>query len=251
MAIHGLARSLVAAGMIAGAGIVASPGAAFAAGGYTPTPPAPGSTGAFAVIVTVQTVPASGGTVTAVVDGATTIVTVPAGDFTAPVQVVVLAGDLTALTNTGINGTPFLAFGTQIDQDGVKLAGPFAKPIGLKVEDSHITPSTLTYEQSGASFVVASGFTASTGVDDGGFSVDPNFVLANPLTAAPTASNGITTSGGTFSSGGGTTPTGSSISGATIPVTGKPFLGEGLLAFGLIGIGGLGTWRWRRARSAA
>lgn len=225
MAIRKLMTALAAGGMALGLSLLAAPGTAFAAGGgYGGAPGAPGGTGAFSTVVVAQTIPAGGGTLTATFDGATLTMTIPAGDFSAPVQAVISAGDLTQLTNTGITGTPFLAFGAQVDQNGAKLGGPFPYPITLTVTDASITTSTVVYQQSGATYAQSTGWTESSGTASGGFTVDPYYVLANPAA------------------------TGQPIPGATTAVTGKPFLGEGLAAFGLIGVAGLGAWRLRRSR---
>lgn len=226
MAIRRIMSALAVGGMAIGLSVLAAPATAFAAGsGYGGAPPAPGGTGAFATVVVAQTIGPAGGSVTAVVDGATVVMTVPAGDFTSSVQAVISAGNLTQLTNTGISGTPFLAFAAQVDQNGAKLAGPFAHPITITVTDASITSSTTVYQQSGTTYVASSGWTVSSGTASGGFTVDPDYVFANPAA------------------------TGAPIPGATTAVTGKPFLGEGLAAFGLVGVAGLGTWKLRRSRA--
>lgn len=209
-------------------------GVAFAAGsGYgSGTTGAPGQTGNYSNVASVQTVPASGGTVTATVDGATVTVTVPAGDFTAPVQIVFLSA-----TNptSGFTGTVELAFGVQVDQNGVKLSTSFAYPITVTVSDAAITAGSTVSYLSGTSFLPAPGWTTSAGQATGSFSVDIDYLITAPP-AASTASPSA----------------GTAVPGATTAVTGKPILAEGILSVGLVGLGSLGLWRRRRAlRSAA
>jgi hypothetical protein len=150
-------------------------------------------------------------------------VTVPPGDFPADVQVVIFCGNSSAIS-VGTGFSVFLAFAVQINLNGAKLPGPFSTPIGVSVSDSAITPSTEVFQQSGATFVRAAGWTTGTGTASGSVAHDPSFAFANATAAA------------------------APITGATVPVTGKPFRGEALLAFGLLGLGGFGIWRFRRRR---
>jgi hypothetical protein len=174
----------------------------------------------------VQTVAASGGTVTATVNGATVTVNVPAGDFTAPVQIVFLAA-----TNptSGFTGTVELAFGVQVDQNGQKLNTSFPNPITVTVTDSAITAGSVVSYLSGTSFVAAPGWTTSAGQATGSFSVDVDYLVTAPATS--TAAPAV----------------GSTVSGATSAVTGEPFIAEGAVAVGLVGLGAFGLIRRRRS----
>ena len=221
-----------AIGAAAGAAAIAFVGfgatAAFAAGsGYgSGTTGAPGQTGNYSNVASVQTVPASGGTVTATINGATVTVTVPAGDFTAPVQIVFLSA---TKPSSGFTGTVEFAFGVQVDQSGQKLNTSFPNPITVTVTDSAIAAGSVVSYLSGTSFVTAPGWTTSTGQATGSFSVDVDYLITMPAasTAAPAA--------------------GSPVPGATTAVTGKPFLAEGAAAAGLVGLGAYGLIRRRRS----
>jgi hypothetical protein len=201
---------------------------AFAAGsGYgAGTTGAPGQTGNYSNIASVQTVAASGGTVTAADNGATVTVTVPAGDFTAPVQIVFLAA-----TNptAGFTGTVEFAFGVQVDQNGQKLNTSFPSPITVTVTDSSITAGSIVSYLSGTAFIAAPGWTTSAGKATGSFSVDVDYLITAPAasTVAPAP--------------------GSAVPGATTAVTGKPFFAESAVAIGLVGMGILGLIRRRRS----
>lgn len=214
--------------VLAGLGLVLAPAApALAAtGGYGPgTPTQPGVTGSYSSVVSVCSTPAGGTTCTAVVNGATITVTVPPGDLTAPAQVVFIAG---AFPTSGVAGTPELAFGVQIDQNGAKLPGPFANPISVTATDPVITAGATVYDLTGSGYTPATGWTTTAGKASGAFTNDVDYLIAStPSTTSAT------------------------IPGATLPVTGRPFLGEGLLAAGLLGLGGLLAWRWRRAARSA
>ena len=227
-AVRKAAVGVASAGLV----LVGSAGVAFAAGsGYGGGTPAPGGTGAFSTVVSVVNINgAAGGHATATVDGATVTLDVPAGDFTGTVQGVFSAGDLSVIGTGGFGGMPITAFGVQIDQNGHKLPGPFAKPLTVTVTKNGITTSSVVYLQSNGSFVKASGWTTSSGQATGSISTDPDFLIDTPAPAA--------------------TPVGAAIPGATTATTGKPFLGEGLGAAILAAIGGFGAFRWRRQRRA-
>ena len=224
----GVSVASAAGAVVCALALTSGASAAFAAGsGYgSGTSGAPGQTGNYSGVASVQTVPASGGTVTASVDGATVTVTVPAGDFTAPVQIVFLSA-----TNptSGFTGTVELAFGVQVDQNGNKLNTSFAFPITVTVTDPSITAGSTVSYLSGTSFVSAPGWTTSAGQATGSFSVDVDYLITAPPAAPP-----------------GTPAAGTAVPGATTAVTGKPFLEEGLFAMGFVGLGSLGLWRRRR-----
>ena len=213
--------------------LLSGTGVAYAAGsGYGAPPAAPGGTGAFSTVVAVKDISgATGGTATATVDGAVVTFDIPAGDFTGTVQAVFSAGDLAAIGTGGFGGTAVTAFGVQVDQNGHKLAGPFAKPLTATVTDGSITANTVVYVDNNGIFTRASGWTTSAGKASGSFSVDPDFLIDTPAVPA--------------------TPVGVAIPGATTATTGKPFFGEAIGAAALALLGSLGAWRWRRQRRPA
>lgn len=225
-----VARTAASAALVA-AVLVASTGAASAAGsGYGGIASAPGGAGAFSIVVSVLTVPVTGGSFTAEVDGSTIVVNVPAGDFPYPVQLVFSSGDLTALGNGGIGGIGITAFGVQFDHDGVKINGAYPKPVRVSVDNSAITASSVVYIDIDGSFAPA-GFTTSTGLANGAVYSDPEFLIDTPVTAS--------------------TPLGNAIPGATTAATGKPFVTEEAGALALLGVSAFGGLRWRRQRRAA
>ena len=135
---------------------------------------APGQVGNYSNVASVQSVGSGGGTVTAVVDGATVSVTVPAGDFTSSVQIVFLSA-----TNptSGFTGTVELAFGVQVDQNGIKLNSSFTFPILVSVTDPAITAGSTVSTLSGSGYTTASGWTTTAGHASGSFSVDVDYLI--------------------------------------------------------------------------
>lgn len=221
---------LVSAAATGGAGVLllagAVPAAAAGSGYGSGNNAVPGATGNYANVASVQTVPASGGTFVATVNGATITVTVPSGDLTAPAQLVFISG---TDPTSGVSGTPELAFGIQLDQGGQKLTGPFPLPIKVSVtRDPAIQANSKVYELSGSSYVTAPGWTVGASDASGSFTVDVDYLIAStPSTTTVTVPS------------------------ATTPVTGEPFLGESLVGIALIGGGLFGLRRWRKAARPA
>lgn len=215
---------------------------AFAAsGGYAPPPPPAPSAPGLGTVVCAENVPASGGSVTATINGASVTFTVMPGTFTAPVTIVCATG---VTSTSGLPSAPELIFAVAIDQGGAKLPGPFTNPIGVSVRDSAITAGASVFRWTGTTYVPATGFTVSAGSAMGSFTTDPGFAIAaTPVTtsAPPTTAPPTTTPTTTVPSVPSVVPS------ATTAVTGKPFVGEGAAGAGLIGLGGLGVWRWRRS----
>ncbi len=221
--------TLFAVGVAAGLAL-ALPAAAFAAGsGYAPAPGAAavGVPGGFNSVVTTVTVQPSGGTVTATFDGATITITVPAGAFSQPTQVVVTSGDVTQIGSAGVSGkSAVLAFGISFLVNGQPLTATFPTAIGVKVADNFAsTDELVVYDTSTSAWAPVAGATVANGTISFTISSDPDFaVLASNAQAIP---------------------------GATTPVTGKPFLLEGLIAALLVLFGGLAAWRFSRPTARA
>ena len=114
---------------------------------------------------------------TAVVNGATVSVTVPATDFTSSVQIVFLSATNPA---SGFSGTLELAFGVQVDQNGVKLSSSFTFPIRVTVTDAAITAGSIVSTLGGSGYVAASGWTTTAGQASGSFSVDVDYLITSP-----------------------------------------------------------------------
>lgn len=222
-------KTLFAVGVAAGL-VFAVPAAAFAAGsGYAPAPGAAavGVPGGFNSVVTTVTIQPSGGTVTAVIDGATITITVPTGAFSQPTQVVVTTGDVTQIGSAGVSGkSAVLAFGISFLVNGQPLTATFPTPIGVKVADNFAsTDELVVYDTTTSAWTPVAGATVANGTISFTISSDPDFaVLASNAQPIP---------------------------GATTPVTGKPFLLEGLIAALLVLVGGLAAWRFSRPAARA
>jgi hypothetical protein len=232
--VHTFGRRLAVVTLGSAAMLVVGAGGALAAGGYGPpapvVPPAPGG---FSAVVTSQTIGAGGGQVGPVtVDGVPTTLTVPAGAFTAAVQITLTAPSLAGVGTGGLAGHHAVAgVGVQVTQDGSTYAGTFLKPLTLTVSSSSITSACTVVVWNGAAFVAAGG-TVSAGAATVSFDHDPSFAVLAPASSA--------------------VPPVAPIAGATGPKTGEPFLGEGILAgvLLLLGMAGLG-FVLRRQRAGA
>jgi hypothetical protein len=232
--VHTFGRRFAVVTLGSAAMLVVGAGGALAAGGYGPpapvVPPAPGG---FSAVVTSQTIGAGGGQVGPVtVDGVPTTLTVPAGAFTAAVQITLTAPSLAGVGTGGLTGHHAVAgVGVQVTQDGSTYAGHFLKPLTLTMSSSSITSACTVVVWNGAAFVAAGG-TAGAGTATVSFDNDPSFAVLAPASSA--------------------VPPVAPIAGATGPKTGEPFLGEGILAgvLLLLGMAGLG-FVLRRQRADA
>lgn len=199
--------------------VVATTAPAFAAGnGYTPSnTPTPGgaATGLAGTVVTSTTIQPSGGTATGTVGTATISVSVPAGAFTGPVQVVLT--DATASLVTSSAGSTIVTFGVGIFENGTKVTGTFPA-ITVTVHSSSITGGSAVYFVTGSGLQAVSGASVTNGSATFSITSDPVVELV-AATAAAAA--------------------GSPIPGATVGVTGKPFLLEGAIAASLMAFGAL------------
>lgn len=201
---------------------LATPGVALAAGsGYAPAPAAPTSgNGTYGAVLTAQSVPASGGTVTTTSHGVTYTVIVPSGAFSTSVQVV-----MTSPAVTPPPGSALVAeVGISVVQNGSPVVGAFAKPLTLTAAAPDITAAStvVTVSTSGAETPV-NGVAATNGAVSLPVPADPTYAVLNG--AAP-------------------------IAGATTATTGKPFLLDGLLAAAFLGLGTLGIIRFRHSAKA-
>jgi hypothetical protein len=226
-------RKLSVITAIAGATVFYAVGPAYAATGagsaYAPPPPPAGVPGGFAAVVTSVTIGPAGGTIGPVpVDGASLVITIPAGAFPSPVQISVTAPDLAAITpppgDTNVTG-----FGIQVGLNGAAYPGTFLKPITATVSSPGIAATSAVLVWNGTAFVPDTVATESAGTATVSFDTDPQFVVATPVTVVP-----------------------KKVPSAIAPVTGEPFVGEGILAGGLLvlGSGGL-VFALRRRRNPA
>ncbi len=212
--------------------------AAFAAGsGYTPTtsPVPTGTPGGYSQVVTAETISpsATATTVMAVtVDGIPVHISVPAGTFSTPVQVIVTAPVLSQVT-TGVSALGYSGYvavaglGVSVVTSSGKLySGTFLKPITVTIDNPKIGAGDRVVEWNGqGTFSAVSNASVGAGHASWTFQQDPAFAVLAPKNA------GV-------------------VPGATSPVTGKPFLEEGLLAMGLLGSGAALLFRTRRQRSS-
>ena len=228
---RGSAKWLAAAGVATTGFLLAGPSlTASAAPPYGPSGGVPG----FGSVVGDVLLASGSGTATCMINGATVTVTVPAGDFTGPVDVICQTG----AAPTGLTDVE-LTFAVALFQHEVKAAGPFTAPIGVTAADPAITAGATVNRFSGTTFAPDPAFTATAGMATGSFTTDPSWAItgAAATTATPPAAAPTTTAPST-------------VPGATSAVTGKPLIGEGAAAGALV-LGGLGVWRLRRGRAGA
>jgi hypothetical protein len=201
-------------------GVAATTAPAFAAGtGYTPgANPTPGgtATGLAGTVVTSTTIQPSGGTATGSVGSATVSVSVPAGAFTGPVQLVLT--DAAASSVTSSAGSTVVTFGLGIFENGTKVTGTFPA-ITVTVSSSSITAGSTVYIVTGSGLQAVSGASVTNG--SATFSITSDPVVEVVAAAANAAAAGT------------------AIPGATLGLTGKPFLLEGGMAAALVVFGAL------------
>ena len=211
-------------GIIIAGAIIATPAAAFAAGnGYTPGGTGTGgtATGLPGSVVSTTTIQPSGGTANATVGNATISITVQAGTFTGPVQVVVTDASSSAITPPG-GASIVVTFGIGFYVNGTKVTGTFPA-VTVAVSSPSITVGSTVYFVTGSGLQSVSGAAVKAGSATFTITSDPVVEVATPPAAAAAAATG----------------SGSAIAGATSAQTGKPFFLESLLAGGLIALGTL------------
>ena len=197
-------------------------GTALAAGaGYGPSSPPPSATAAgFTNIVTTQTFPESGGTVSGSANGATATVTVPAGSAPDGAQVVVSAGPPTSI-DVGSGNSVIADFSVVLldPSTGTKLTGPFNPPVSITISDPSIgVGDTVVIVTGPGETSTVSGAQISQGEATVTFTTDPNFAVVSSKAS------------------------GEVVAGATSVVTGEPFLGEELLAGVFVSLGAAGLF---------
>jgi len=210
----------VGIGLVALTSSLAVPGLAFGAGtGYTPGgAPTVGGTasGLAGTVAATTTIQPSGGTATATVGSATISVSVPAGAFTGPVQVVETDASSSAVTPPG-GGAPIVTFGIGIFANGVKVTGSFPA-LTVTVTSPSIVAGSTVYLVTGSGLQSVSGSSVKAGSATFSITSDPTVEVAAPAGAVGTTA---------------ATP----IAGATTGQTGKPFLLEGGIAAALCAVG--------------
>jgi hypothetical protein len=198
---------------------------------YGPPPPPPPSVPGFTAVITSVTIGPAGGTIGPVsCDGASFVLTVPAGAFPTDVQITLTCGDLAILAPAAFTGfTVVTALGVLVQLHGATYPGTFLKPLTLVATDPALNASSVVGLWNGTSFINDPNVTAAAGMVTVTFDSDPNFGFMSPTTTPPKP-----------------------VPHPTTPVTGKPLMGEGILAGLLLaaGIGGLGVTRRRRAAAA-
>ncbi len=196
----------------AGTGYGGTGGTGTGTGTGSPTTPS-----GFTTVLTTQTVQPSGGTVTA---GGVTV-TVPAGDVTSPIQVIITQGTISGLTGLPAGSNPILAYGVTFVQNGQKYHGTFPAPITVTISNPAITTAdqVLVYSDATGTYVPLSSdpIIENIVVSNGSISFqvlsDPFLVITGPLAAAAAIPN------------------------ATVAVTGVPTLTEGILGGVLVMLG--------------
>ena len=215
----------VSVGFLMAVAVLVVPGAAFAAGtGYTPGGPTNGgpATGLPGNVVATTTIQPSGGTANATIGDSTVSVTVPAGAFTGPVQLVVTDASTSSVTPPEGTST-VVTFGIGFFVNGTKVTATFPA-VAVTISSPSITAGSTVYLVTGSTLQSVSGAAVKNGSASFTITSDPVAEVASPVAAAATAA---------------ATGSGSPIAGATSTETGQPFFIESLAAAGLIVFGSL------------
>lgn len=217
---HTALRYALAAGTVGFSLVCLWPGSAYAAGtGYGPSAPSPATApGGFTNVVTSQTLPVSGGEVSAPYDGNQLSVQVPAGDFSTPVQVSITAPVLSSVPNA------IAAFDLTFLVGGAQVSGALSKPVTFTISGPNIQLGDAVDIWNGSAWVPYAAVTLSSGSAVITVTSDPAFAIMASQT--PLAA----------------------VSGATTATTGIPVMGLGAVAGGLVVASGLGLLFLRRRR---
>lgn len=217
VALYLAASVALVAGVIA---LSASP--AFAAGGgYGPTTSPSTAPSGFTTTVASQTVPTTGGTVKASYNGQQLSLALPAGDFTAPVQVTVTA------PSTPPSGA-VTAFAVSFSVNGKVVSGTLAKPVTFVINNASVKAGQIVEIWNGTTWAKYTNATVTNGSATITLTSDPTFAVATATSPStvPAATTGTT----------------------GVPVDGI-VLGAGVLL--LIGVGGIVLLRRRRVSAKA
>lgn|GEM_PF-4455992 len=224
---------LLLAGPAWAAGTGYSGGAPAAGGGAgTGAPTAPPG---FANVLVTQTVPPTGGSVTASGGGSTVTVTVPGGAVTSPIQVVITEGNTSGLTGLPAGSSAALAYGITFLQNGQKYTGTFKPPITVTINNPTITSANgvVIWNAPTSSFVPVSqaGNLSAVNLANGALTFS---VSSDPYIALLAATSSVSTA---------------AVPGATTPTTGMPWLAEAGIGSLLVAAGCVLALRLRRTAS--
>ena len=201
-------------------------GTAFAAGnGYAPPSAVSGNApGGYSQVIINQSVPATGGILSAVSNGSSFFADVPAADAGSGVTLAI-----TAPTNLANADHAILGFGFALAKNGVGVTGNFASPITVTVQNSAIHAGDQLDYWTGSAWAPYANATVANGKLSVTITADPQFALVS----APTST---------------TPPAGTPIPNSTTPHTGVPIEGM-LLVAGVALLGGaVATTRAVRVR---
>jgi hypothetical protein len=186
-----------------------------------------GETGGGSIVTTCTVTPTAVTICTAKIGADTVTITVPAGTFTTPDQIVITDRTL-QITPLGPGTTVVLSFGVAFFYQGAKVQGTFS-PVSGSVTGPNIVTALSIYFAALTSDV---------------FEVQPSAFTNDSLNFTITSDPAIEVASTTAATGVSAQP----ITGGTVPVTGKPFVLEGSIAAALVVGGSLLLIRIRRRR---
>jgi hypothetical protein len=156
-------------------------------GGYFPYPPPnhghPPGGGAPGRVITVLTIPPTGGTASARIGAATVSAVVPSGTFSDTVQVVITRAHVFALRPPS-GQIRVVTFGFGVYQHGVKLTGSFPA-ITVTVRSPAITAGSTVYLVTGSGLQAVSGAQVSAGSAVFSITSDPVIEVTSPAPVPP------------------------------------------------------------------